>query len=100
VYDEPPGWLPATAIRTLLPPLLIVALFYGYTSALGSHNLAMDLGVFVAAVLGGELAGHEVMWTSPPVTLRVAAGVMLIAGIVAFSVLSFAPPRLFLFEEP
>jgi hypothetical protein len=100
VYANPPGWLPATAIRTLLPPVLIVALFYGYTTLLGGHHLALDLGVFVAAVLGGEVAGHSVMWRPARTAVRIVAGAALMAGIMAFSIFSFAPPRFFLFEAP
>ena len=43
-YGALPGWLVGTAIRVLMPPVLIVALFYGYTSVLGTNHLVLDIG--------------------------------------------------------
>ena len=44
-YGSLPGWLPATAIRCLLPSLVIVVLFYGYTALLGGHiQMVSDAG--------------------------------------------------------
>lgn len=100
LYGPLPGWLPGTAVRCLLPPLLIVGLFYGYTALLGTNHLALDIGIFVVAVLMGEIAGHRVMPRAAPASLRVAAAAVLIAATVAFSTLTFRRPAGFLFEDP
>ena len=93
MYRHPPGWLPATAIRTISAPLLILALFHGYTAILGTHQLLLDIGVFVLSVFGGETLGHLVMERRFSRRARVAAGtaILLMAGsFVAFSLR--APP--------
>jgi hypothetical protein len=61
LYGAPQGWMLATALRTLIPPVLIVALFYGYLSMLGSNYLVLDIGLFIVAVFAGEYLGHSVM---------------------------------------
>lgn len=100
LYGPLPGWLPATAIRCLLPPVVIVGLFYGYTALLAAHYLPLDIGIFVIAVVLGEVAGHRVMPTPASTGLRVAAAAVVLAATVAFSTLSFRPPAWFLFDEP
>jgi hypothetical protein len=99
-YGRPPGWLVATAVRTLLPPAVIVVLFYGYTSVLGTNLLVLDIGTFVAAIVVGEFAGHSVVYRPTAASVRVPAAAGLIVAIVAFSTLSFHPPPWFLFDDP
>jgi hypothetical protein len=99
-YGKPPGWLPGTAIRCLLPSVLIVVLFYGYTSALGAHYLAADLATFVVAIFVGELLGHRVLLRRTPSAVKIAAAGVLLISVVAFSTLSFIRPSCFLFAEP
>jgi hypothetical protein len=100
VYSAAPGWLVGTAIRCLLPPLLIVALFYGYTAILGTNHLAFDLGTFVVSVSAGEMVGHRVMKRPAASSVRLGAAAALLAATVAFSTLSFRPPSFFLFDDP
>lgn len=93
IYGNPPGWLPATAIRTIAAPLLIIVLFHGYTAILGTHLLLLDIGVFVLSVFGGETFGHLVMKRRFSRRARAVAGVaiVLMAGsFVAYSLR--APP--------
>jgi hypothetical protein len=99
-YGKLPGWLPATAIRSLLPPVLIVVFFYGYTSVLGTNHLAIDVATFIVAVFIGELLGHSVMPRRTAALVRVAAAAALMIAVVAFSTLSFIRPEWFLFEDP
>jgi hypothetical protein len=100
LYGALPGWLLAAAICSLVPPLLIILLFYGYTSILGENHIALDIATFAVAVFFGELLGHLVMPKRTPAGLRVAAAGVLLVAVVAFSTLSFGPPSWFLFEDP
>jgi hypothetical protein len=61
IYGPAPGWLPATAIRCMLPSFAILALFYGYTALLGNHHLTADLTIFAIAIFTGEFLGHAVL---------------------------------------
>jgi len=100
IYGSFPGWLPATAIRCVLPSFVIVALFYGYTALLGSHHLAADLTIFAVAILAGEFLGHAVLTHEFGSRLRLGAFGLLILATVLFATLTFRPPDSFLFHEP
>jgi hypothetical protein len=100
LYGKLPGWLLATATRSLLPSVLIVALFYGYTSILGTNYLAVDIATFIIAIFVGELIGHRLMRMRTALYVRLASAAALMFAVAAFSTLSFAPPSWFLFDEP
>ncbi|MBL8124059.1 MAG: hypothetical protein KIT61_17415 [Pyrinomonadaceae bacterium] len=100
IYGSFLGWIPATAIRCLLPSFVIVALFYGYTALLGSHHLAADLTIFAFAIFAGESLGHAVLPKDFGSRSRKSAFCFLILATVLFSTLTFNPPNCFLFHEP
>ena len=100
IYGSSPGWLPATAIRCVLPSFVIVALFYGYTALLGSHYLEADLTIFAFAIFAGEFLGHGVLAHEFGSKSRIGAFGLLILATVLFSTLTFRPPDAFLFHEP
>lgn len=99
IYGSLPGWLPATAIRCVLPSLVIVTLFYGYTALAGGHHLGADLTIFALAIFAGEFLGHAVLAHEFGSNYRVAAIALLVLAIVLFSTLTFMPPNFFLFRE-
>lgn len=100
LYGACPGWLPATAIRCILPSLSIVGLFYGYTALAGSHHLVADLTVFAVAILVGEFLGHAMLTREFGPGVRTGALAALIVATALFSTLTFRPPDAFLFREP
>lgn len=92
LYGKPAGWLVPTAVRALLPPALIVMLFYGYTSILGTNLLVLDLATFVVAVVAGEFVGHALMDRPFTRTARNIALVLLLSAAGALSIFTFRPP--------
>jgi hypothetical protein len=100
IYGSAPGWLPATAVRCLLPSFVIVALFYGYIALLGSHHLAADLTIFAIAIFAGEFLGHAVLTREFGSKSRIGAFGLLSLATVLFSTLTFRPPDFVLFREP
>lgn len=100
IYGPFPGWLPATAIRCVLPSFLIVAAFYGYTALLGSHYLAADIMVFAFAILTGEFVGHAVLTHEFGWPIEISASILIILAALLFSTMTFWPPDFFLFDEP
>lgn len=100
IYGPFPGWLPATAIRCILPSFVIVALFYGYTALLGRHYLAADIAIFAFAIFAGEFLGHAVLPREPGATSRTGACGLLVLATILFSTLTFRPPNCFLFHQP
>lgn len=100
IYGTYPGWLPATAIRCLLPSFLIVAMFYGYTALLGGHHLAADLAIFALAIFAGEFLGHAALARRVGSKVRAAAAAVIVLATALFSTLTFRPPDFFLFRDP
>lgn len=100
LYGPLPGWLPATAIRCVLPSFLIVVLFYGYIALLGSHHLVADIAIFAVAIFAGEFLGHTMLTHGFGARTRIIAFVLLVLATVLFSTLTFAPPVVFLFHDP
>ncbi len=100
IYGSEHGWLPATAIRCILPSFVIVALFYGYTALLGSHYLVLDIAIFAVAIFIGEFLGHAALGRHFGPALRIGASGLLILATVSFSALTFSPPDWFLFRDP
>jgi hypothetical protein len=99
-YGPLPGWLPATAVRCLLPSLLIVALFYGYIALLGNHDLAADIAIFALAIFAGEFLGHALLAREFRPASRIGALGLLLLATLLFSTLTFWPPDFFLFHQP
>jgi hypothetical protein len=100
LYGRPQGWLGATVLRVLVPPILIVLLFYGYVALIGRHYLLLDIAIFVVAVVIGEVLGDVVMWMRIGLGIRASALAVLVLSVLAFATLSFRPPAFFLFDEP
>jgi hypothetical protein len=100
LYGRPQGWLGATVLRVLVPPVLIVLFYYGYVALTGRHSLLLDIAIFVLAVVIGEVLGDVVMWMRIGVGMRASALAVLVLSVLAFATLSFRPPAFFLFDEP
>jgi len=94
------NFLAAKAACLFVMPAFITAFFYGYTSALGDNVLAVDISSFLAAAVLGHLVSYQIM-TRPelPRGIARAAGAGLAALALAFSLFTYVPPRIFLFED-
>jgi hypothetical protein len=84
----------------LTMPVIIVAVFYGYTALTGSHILWLDIALFGIAVVAGQMISFAVMVRGPfgPKT-RIAVALVLVLMIIAFSLFSYLPPRCPLFRD-
>ena len=93
-------WL-AKSLGLWVMPLTIVALLCGYLVVLGEDFLLADILVFVLAVAAGQFASYRVLVapTARPSARRFAV-VSLLVLVAAFSLLTYYPPRFFLFEDP
>ena len=100
LYGGLPGWLPATAIRCMVPSGLIVALFYAYTWLLGGHHLVADIAIFAIAILVGEWLGHAALMRESGAFARMTGLGLLVVVTVLFATLTFSPPDCFLFQVP
>jgi hypothetical protein len=95
------NFLAGKTLNLALVPLLIVVGFYGYTAILGSHQLAIDISLFVLAIFVGHASSYLVLTARPaPRWVPRLAGVLLILEVAAFSLFSYFPPNAPLFADP
>jgi hypothetical protein len=91
----------AKAIGLLAMPLVIVSAFYGYTALAGRNFLWADISLFILAVLIGQLLSCRILLRPSPASRKqTPALVLLVLMIAAFSLLTFFPPKNFLFRDP
>lgn len=78
----------------------IVAFFYTYTGAFGVRSIiAVDIASFFVAVAVGQWVSYRLISSSgrvPPLLVSVTGTVLV---MVSFTVLTFAPPHIPLFQE-
>jgi hypothetical protein len=91
----------AKTLGLLAMPVVVAVLFYGYTALFGRNYLLIDILTFVLAVVVGQLASYRTLITAK---MRLSAQRYALVGlaimIAAFSLLSYYPPRFFLFQDP
>lgn len=84
----------------LATPITIILLFYGYT-LFSHHLLIVDIFIFVLAITFGQLISLYILKKKREVGSKInffsIAGLMLL--IISFSLLSFFPPRNFMFRD-
>jgi len=81
-------------------PIIIVAVFYGYTALTGSHILWLDIALFGIAVVVGQMISFVLMVRRPfGLKTKIVMGVALVLMIIAFSLFSYFPPRWPLFRD-
>jgi Family of unknown function (DUF6512) len=100
IGHETANFLPAETGGFFIVPLVIIFIFYSYTSIVGHSILFIDISTFVAAVVLGQLTSYRIMQlpdlSNPLRYLSIAA---LIVMIFAFSLFTYFPPHLALFQD-
>jgi hypothetical protein len=90
----------AKGLSLLIAPLLIILIFYGYTSLIGTNLLAIDIATFVIAVTFSQLASAWLLQSQTFGSTLQRTGIVLLAcQLAAFSTFTFLPPPLPLFED-
>ncbi|WP_461813008.1 DUF6512 family protein [Faecalimonas sp.] len=87
----------------LLGMLTIVTVFYTYTGILGKNYFPLDILTFLLGVIVSYLYSYYHLYTSPSscsVYSEVLAIFTLLLFIIAFSIFSFSPPSLGIFQQP
>jgi hypothetical protein len=83
-------------------PVITMILFYGYTYLTGTHLLWADVIVFILSVIGGQWISLVILTKDKelqPSVQKFAIGGLAIM-ILAFSLLSYFPPKNFIFAHP
>lgn len=95
------NFLEAKALELILIPLSIVALFYSYTAILGKHILALDIAIFILAIIIGQLSSLKLLSARKlPIHMHLPSVIVILILIAAFSTLTFYPPEFALFKDP
>lgn len=90
----------AKAVGIALIPIAIIVLFYSYT-AFVEDTLAADIGVFVAAVVIGQVTSYKMLGVqSLPKWTNKFGIALIIAMAIAFGTLSYYAPHLTIFQDP
>lgn len=95
------SFIAAKVLSLYIIPLSITFLFYSYTALTGSHNLIMDISIFVLSVAAAQYASYRILTSGVDLSaFNKAAPVLLLLIVLAFSLFTFYPPKLQLFIDP
>jgi hypothetical protein len=90
----------AKAIGILLMPIGITVLFYAYTAFM-EDMLAIDLTIFVVAVIIGQGVSYKILKAKPLTRWINVIGIALLVLMTAvFSTLTYQAPELEIFRDP
>ena len=95
-----PNYWFAKAIGLLVVPVVISILYYGYKAVLRDNVLALDIGIFVIAILLGQLSTAVIL--RHPIELRstrTIGRILMALQLAAYGLFTYFPPPLPLFEE-
>jgi len=95
------SFLAAKGFSLLIAPLLIIIIFYGYTSLLGRNIIALDIATFVIAITAGQLFSAQFVKADlQAISVRSIGVALLACQLAAYSAFTFYPPALRVFEDP
>lgn len=95
------NFLFAKTVGIYLIPLIIIILFYAYTTVLGKDLFVMDILIFIIAVIVGQLSSFRLLVSKemPKYLEKISLIALVILGI-AFVLFTFYPPHLPIFRDP
>jgi hypothetical protein len=100
VRDQTNNYIVAKVASLFIMPFIIVVGWYAYAPAVGRSIFRVDLLLFYLATLIGQIVSYKLL-THAPLAQKFktyAIGGFLLL-FIAFSTLTFFPPRIFLFEH-
>jgi len=95
------NFLFAKGVGIYLMPAIIAVLFYSYTAILGESVFAMDILIFIIAVIVGQFVSYKLLVSKKfPKTWGRIFLVALILLAALFVIFTFYPPHLLIFRDP
>ena len=95
------NFLFAKGVGIYLMLTIIAVLFYSYTAILGESVFAMDILIFIVAVVIGQLASYKLLVSKKfPKTWGKIFLIALILLAALFVIFTFYPPHLPIFMDP
>lgn len=90
----------AKMVNLYIIPILIIILFYGYTAII-EDNFIMDISIFIISIIIAYWLGYKILKSEKDFSKYKAISIVLIIIIIlAFSLLTYYPPKNFLFKDP
>lgn len=94
------NFLYAKLISILIAMSFIVVFFYTYTGIIGRNFAVLDIGSFFVAVILGEYFAYRIMISDKKRHNSSISIAILIAILIGFTVFTYYPPNIGLFENP
>jgi len=89
----------ATFAKLFSAPIIIVILFYSWL-AFFFDNFIWDISIFVVAVILSYYIGYKILKIDKAFGWEKFSAVLIIVGLVKFSLFTFFPPKTFLTRDP
>lgn len=81
-------------------PVIIAVISYGYTTALGTRYLWVDILSFLIAIVIGQLVSYKLFFVAELCVQARWLGILGIVGtIFVFVLFTYMPPHIFIFEH-
>ena len=82
-------------------PLVIAGLFYGYTWIFKIESLLIDIIIFIIAIIVAQIVSYRInIIQNRRLSGNIIGAVLIIAGLIMYSTLSYYPPRCPIFKDP
>lgn len=88
----------AKATSFLITPVLIVIIFYSYTSFTGTSILPVDISTFFVAIAIAQIVGYRVMLVRK--NYPATGMIIVVITLLAFCSFTYFPPKFFIFKDP
>ncbi|MEM2889973.1 MAG: DUF6512 family protein [Candidatus Hadarchaeum sp.] len=96
-----PNFIIAKVVSLWIMPIAIIIIFYSYQWLLGQDILILDIITFIIAIIAGQMVSYNIMNRKKmSQKWNLFAIIFLVIIILVFSLLTFLPPRFFLFRDP
>lgn len=89
----------ASFVKLFSMPIIIVALFYGWL-VFFPDNFVWDISTFVFAVIFGYVLSNKILSSEKTFGSNILWSLLILAGLIKFSLFTYFPPKIFLFEDP
>jgi hypothetical protein len=100
IKDNAHNYFLSRAAALLVMPAITLILFYGYTSLTGWENVFIDIGIFLLAVAGGQMAGYWLLKRNPlPVWLSGISVFLIVAIGFIYVYFTYYPPHVSMFMD-
>jgi hypothetical protein len=95
------NFLFAKGIAFLSAPFVIAGLFYGYTWVFKIESLPIDILIFIISIAAAQIISYRIILIKErKLSGNIIGAILIIAGLIMFSTLSYYTPRCPIFKDP